>query len=281
LEERQAQFVLSTDIPLQLVREKETTESQLAELRLRLAQLRTVDCPYCGLKYFGKTGPSGRPGASTPAAKVHLVSVVRHESATVLAQTKVVEQHDERQAAKALFPCMPLAGRVMTMDALHTQRWEAETILAAGGHYLMVVKSNQRTLYQDIQWRLPSRREALPPLNRYEQAYWDDQRHQTHDRGHGRLEHARWKAGCPLGVASMTTSRGRASLRYCVARAGGKTSGTLWVRRPLPRISILASRRWVVRPLRWLRLSSYGAGTGRLKIAPTTFGMSPWVRMLP
>jgi hypothetical protein len=43
-------------------------------------------------------------GASTPVAKVHLVSVVRHESATVLAQTKVAEKHDERQAAKELFP---------------------------------------------------------------------------------------------------------------------------------------------------------------------------------
>jgi predicted transposase YbfD/YdcC len=124
-------------------------------------------------------------GASSPAAKVHLVSVVRHESATVLAQTKVAEKQDERQAAKALFPRVPLAGRVTTMDALHTQRWEAETLLAAGGHYLMVVKPNQRTLYQDIQWAF----EALPPLNRDEQAYWDYQRHETNDRGHGRLEH--------------------------------------------------------------------------------------------
>ena len=123
-------------------------------------------------------------GASVPGAKVHLVSVVRHESATVLAQTKVVEKHDERQAAKELFTCVPLAGRVTTMDALHTQRWEAETILAAQGDYLMVVKPNQRTLYQDIQWAF----EALPPLNHYEQAYWDYQRHETLNRGHGRLE---------------------------------------------------------------------------------------------
>jgi predicted transposase YbfD/YdcC len=123
-------------------------------------------------------------GASAPGAKVHLVSVVRHESATVLAQTKVVEKRDERQAAKELFANVPLAGRVTTMDALHTQRWEAETILAAQGDYLMVVKPNQRTLYQDIQWAF----EALPPLNRYEQEYWDYQRHEAPDRGHGRLE---------------------------------------------------------------------------------------------
>jgi hypothetical protein len=72
----------------------------------------------------------------------------------------------------------------MTMDALHTQRWEAETILAGQGHYLMVVKPNQRSLYQDIQWAF----EALPPRNRFEQEYWDYQRQETYDRGHGRLE---------------------------------------------------------------------------------------------
>jgi hypothetical protein len=88
-------------------------------------------------------------GASRPEAKVHLLSVVRHESATVLAQTKVAEKREERQAAKELFACVSLAHRVTTLDALHTQRREAETMLAAHGHYLMVVKANQRTLYQD------------------------------------------------------------------------------------------------------------------------------------
>jgi predicted transposase YbfD/YdcC len=123
-------------------------------------------------------------GASQSGEKVHLVSVVRHESATVLAQTQVADKHDERQAAKGLFQQVPLRNRVMTMDALHTQRWEAETILDAGGHYLMVVKANQRTLYQDIQWAF----EALPPLNRLEQEYWAYQCYESTDRGHGRLE---------------------------------------------------------------------------------------------
>jgi hypothetical protein len=67
------------------------------------------------------------------------------------------------------------------LDALHTQRWEAEPILASQGHYLMVVKPNQHTLYQDIQWAF----EALPPLNRDEQAYWAYQRNETHERSHG------------------------------------------------------------------------------------------------
>jgi len=123
-------------------------------------------------------------GASQAGKKVHLVSIVRHENAIVLGQRRVSEKRDERQAAKVLFGEVPLQGRLTTMDALHTQRWEAETILNAQGQYLMVVKPNQRTLYQEIQWAF----EPLPPINRFEQDFWDYQVCQTHDRGHGRLE---------------------------------------------------------------------------------------------
>jgi predicted transposase YbfD/YdcC len=123
-------------------------------------------------------------GASTAQEKVHLVSVVRHESATVLAQTQVPKKRDERAAAKLLFARVPLAGRVTTLDALHTQRWEARQILAEGGHYLMVVKANQRLLYEDIQLAFS----ALPPTTACEQEFWAYERHETMNRGHGRWE---------------------------------------------------------------------------------------------
>jgi energy-coupling factor transporter ATP-binding protein EcfA2 len=52
LEEQETKFVLSTDIPLQLIREKATIQTRLAELQERLDQLRTIECPYRGLQYF-------------------------------------------------------------------------------------------------------------------------------------------------------------------------------------------------------------------------------------
>lgn len=44
-----------------------------------------------------------------------------------------------------------LTGRVVTVDALLTQREIAKTILEKEGDYVMVVKGNQPQLLQDIQ----------------------------------------------------------------------------------------------------------------------------------
>ena len=43
-----------------------------------------------------------------------------------------------------------MKGRVVTFDALHTQRKTAEQVLRQGGDYFMVVKENQPELYADI-----------------------------------------------------------------------------------------------------------------------------------
>ena len=45
---------------------------------------------------------------------------------------------------------VPLQGRVVVADALLTQREVCEQIVAGGGDYLLPVKGNQPTLYQDL-----------------------------------------------------------------------------------------------------------------------------------
>jgi predicted transposase YbfD/YdcC len=52
--------------------------------------------------------------------------------------------------ARALLTRMPLAGRVVTADALHCQRETCQQILDAGGDYLVLVEANQPTLRADI-----------------------------------------------------------------------------------------------------------------------------------
>jgi hypothetical protein len=80
-------------------------------------------------------------------------------------------------------------------------------ILAAQGHSLMVVKPNQRTLYQDIKWAFA----ALPLLNCREQKFWDYQRHETHDRG--RLERcACWRQDLRTKVITQDVHFGITSL---------------------------------------------------------------------
>lgn len=86
-------------------------------------------------------------GASAHGENTHLVSLVRHESGTVLTQVKVKEKHDEREAvSRRLLDYQELAGTVTTFDALHTQVRTAEQVLRRNGRYLMEVKKNQPVL---------------------------------------------------------------------------------------------------------------------------------------
>lgn len=110
-----------------------------------------------------------------------LVSLVEHASATVLAQEPVSHKRDERSAVPVLLAGRDLRGKVITLDALHTLKPTARLILEQGGEYLMVVKKNQRTLYEflDLLFSVP----AHPA----DHEAWD-QFGPSNEKGHGRLE---------------------------------------------------------------------------------------------
>jgi predicted transposase YbfD/YdcC len=110
-----------------------------------------------------------------------LVSLVEHTSATVLAQEQVARKRDQRSAVPVLLAGRDLRGKVITLDALHTLKPTARLILDQDGDYLMVVKKNQRTLYEflDMLFSLP----AHPA----DHQVWD-QIGPTSEKGHRRLE---------------------------------------------------------------------------------------------
>jgi predicted transposase YbfD/YdcC len=126
-------------------------------------------------------------GASRYGAVVHLVSLVRHESGTVLAQRAVTTKIGERTAAKSLLVGALMPNTLTTLDALHTHKRLAEQILAQGGHYLMVVKGNQPTLYREIAEAF----QVLPPTTPWEAQFWQYACHATTEKAHGRIEHRR------------------------------------------------------------------------------------------
>jgi len=109
-----------------------------------------------------------------------LISLVRHGSGLTLAQLAVARKRNEITAVPLLLAGRDLTDTVTTMDALLTQRAIARTILAQGGHYLMVVKRNQRRLYEDLELFF-----RLPPIAA-DGEEWD--RVQTISKGHGRIE---------------------------------------------------------------------------------------------
>jgi predicted transposase YbfD/YdcC len=119
-------------------------------------------------------------GAGTHGQATHLVSLVRHGSGTTLAQSAVAHKRNEITVAPLLLAGRDLNDTVITMDALLTQRAIAQTIRTQHGHYLMVVKRNQRRLFETLELFF-----RLPPIAA-DAEHWD--RVQTISKGHGRIE---------------------------------------------------------------------------------------------
>jgi predicted transposase YbfD/YdcC len=119
-------------------------------------------------------------GAGAHGQPTHLVSLVQHTSAVTLAQVAVEQKRNEISAAPALLQGRAGPGTVTTMDALLTQRALAEQIEQQGGYYLMVVKRNQRRLYDDLT--------LFFQLSAIVADHEQSDRVQTVTKGHGRLE---------------------------------------------------------------------------------------------
>jgi hypothetical protein len=72
-----------------------------------------------------------------------------------------------------------LHGRIISADALYAQTSLCHEVIAAGGDYLLFVKGNQPTLYEDLALFFRE-----PPLD-----CRDWRSTSTTNKGHGRLEH--------------------------------------------------------------------------------------------
>jgi len=80
----------------------------------------------------------------------HLVAAYATAHAAVVGQLEVARTTNEHKAALRLLGVLPLAGRVVTADALFTHRDVCDTLTHAGGDYLLAVKGNQATLEADL-----------------------------------------------------------------------------------------------------------------------------------
>jgi predicted transposase YbfD/YdcC len=92
-------------------------------------------------------GKTVRGAGTADQAAPHLLSASTHVSGETVLQVRVAEKTNEIPIARAILPTLPLAGRVVTADALHTCATTAQAILAQEADYLLVVKANQPTLY--------------------------------------------------------------------------------------------------------------------------------------
>lgn len=123
-------------------------------------------------------GKAVRGAAKRGAQCVHLLAAVCHELQIVWAQVPVDSKTNEITQVLPLLRLLCLKGRLLTMDALLTQREIAQAIIDGKGDYLMVVKANQPQLWEDIDLCFQS--EPLAGEARGTAT--------TVSKGHGRLE---------------------------------------------------------------------------------------------
>src|SRR5438128_2323032 len=128
--------------------DKQAVEPQLGAGAEGLLKQSSVADEYTAIAIDGKTlGGSKKQGA--PAA--HLLSALGHRLGLTLLQVAVADKTNEIRAIQELLRGLILKDKVITVDALLTQREVAQTILAQGGDYVMVVKENQPSLLAQVE----------------------------------------------------------------------------------------------------------------------------------
>ena len=99
------------------------------------------------MRWTGETMRGARQG-QVPAP--HLLAALDHATGAVLTQQRVADKSNEIPALRELLEPLDLDGAVITADAMHTQVDTAEWIRDQGGHYVLTVKGNQKTLHRTL-----------------------------------------------------------------------------------------------------------------------------------
>jgi predicted transposase YbfD/YdcC len=119
-----------------------------------------------------------KKGARTP---LHMVSAFAARQRLVLGQRAVGEKSNEIVAIPRLLDMLAIEGAIVTIDAIGCQRAIAAKILDKKADYVLALKGNQTSLYDDV---------ALFVTEQKANGFKDTpaSRHQTVDGDHGRIE---------------------------------------------------------------------------------------------
>ena len=122
----------------------------------------------------------------------HLLAAVSHDFGVVLAECAVSEKTNEIPVSKQLLKAFEVTEKVITTDALLTQRTFCQEILEQQADYLLPVKANQKCLSEDIKELFKPFSETddrdletrkFQTLHAEEAAQFDQ--HTTSETGHG------------------------------------------------------------------------------------------------
>jgi hypothetical protein len=136
-------------------------------------ELQPDDQPQTALKTAEAAATPPRPAAPVPSVPAPLSGAAAPAQASASAATPpmpqpafrtsppasscTVKKENEIPAARRLLARLPITGRLVSLDAMHTQQQTAgQIVLEAGADYLLTLKDNQPTLLETAQTLLPS-----------------------------------------------------------------------------------------------------------------------------
>jgi predicted transposase YbfD/YdcC len=129
----------------------------------------------------GKTLKGTQQHLAPDQRKMHHLNLYEAKTGIVLKEARVEEKAGELTHMDLFLTPVLLHERIISADALFTQHHFCQQVIAAGGDYLLVVKLNQPTLYEDVSLFFQD-----PPAD-----CRDWRTASTCNKGHGRLEN-RW-----------------------------------------------------------------------------------------
>jgi predicted transposase YbfD/YdcC len=157
----------------------------------------------------GKTARRSHERAEGQAA-IQMVSAWPSASHLVLGQRHVQEHSNEKTALPRLLEQLELAGCIVSIDAMGCHAKIARQIKEQDGEYVLALKANQGTLYQDV---VDLFADALSTPG----ADWLHDYHRTEDQGHGRRERRQyWTIADPEVIAYAQRFMAPTRVNNCV-----------------------------------------------------------------
>ena len=108
---------------------------------------------------------------------LHLVHAFAAQSRLVVGQVRVDAKSNEITAMPKLLELLDVKGRIITADAMHTQRSTAEEVTRRRGDYVLALKGNQEKLHDEVRFHFAD------PDNAEKMLFCKDL-----DKDHGRIE---------------------------------------------------------------------------------------------
>ena len=126
-------------------------------------------------------GKEARRTKDSTKRPLHVVSAFSYECGLVMGQLACEEKSNEITAIPKLLEMLEINGCIVTIDAMGTQKEIAEKIIEKGADYILSLKENQKTLYNDVKL-------YLDDIIKDKEDIKSSDYHKTTEKGHGRIE---------------------------------------------------------------------------------------------